>query len=149
MDKAENGPAIVLAQQTVVINQPGAKLGDLFGKGIAPASVALEMRFIVVDMHFDIAYAKTHHLRNAFEQVVPVVFLGVEEAVLRTPARGVPGSIVGNARPLVAPPGHAIERRGDRSGKSQRLVMIGDGNPGALRFCVPNGLPQTIFQVRR
>jgi hypothetical protein len=57
------------------------------------------MRFIVMDVHFDIAYSETHHLRNAFEQIVPVLFLGVEEAVLRTLARGIPGRIVGNARP--------------------------------------------------
>jgi len=37
-----------------------------------------------MDVHFDIAYSETHHLRNAFEQIVPVLFLGVEEAVLRT-----------------------------------------------------------------
>jgi len=35
MDEAEDGAAIVPAQQTVVIYEPGAKLGDLAGKRIA------------------------------------------------------------------------------------------------------------------
>jgi hypothetical protein len=147
MNESEDGAAIMLAKQAVVIDEPRAKLGDFSGKRIAAVGVALEMRFIVVDVHFDIAYSKAHHLRNAFNQIVPIVFLRVEEAVLRALVRGIPRGVIGNARPLVAPARNAIQRRPDGLRQTQRLVMICDGNPDALRLCGPNAFPQRIFQV--
>lgn len=43
-------------------------------------------------------------------------------------------SVIGDARPLVAPPRHTTQRGFNRSTQAQRLVVIGDGHPGTLRL---------------
>jgi hypothetical protein len=98
----------------------------------------MDVRFIVMNVHFDIADSKTNHLRKAFEQIVPVTFLRVEEAVLGTLAGGVSWSVIGDARPLVTPTPYTVQRSLNRFNLAQRLVMICDGNPGTLGLCGPH-----------
>jgi hypothetical protein len=101
-----------------------------------------------MEMHFHVADTEAHHLRDAIEQISLVLLLRVEEAVLRTLARGVSGRVVGNARPLVTPLRDAAERDFKRSTHPHWLVMIGHDNPGTLRLRGPHALPKAILQVR-
>ncbi len=87
MYESENCTPFMLAKQTVIICKPGTKLSNLPAKRVAPAYIVMDVRFIVMNVHFDIADSKTNHLRKAFEQIVPVTFLRVEEAVLRDAGR--------------------------------------------------------------
>jgi hypothetical protein len=138
MYESENCTPFMLAKQTVIICKPGTKLSNLPAKRVAPAYIVMDVRFIVMNVHFDIADSKTNHLRKAFEQIVPVTFLRVEEAVLGTLAGGVSWSVIGDARPLVTPTPYTVQRSLNRFNLAQRLVMICDGNPGTLGLCGPH-----------
>jgi hypothetical protein len=75
VDKTEDGFSILLAKKAVVVRQAAAKFSHFLNEGVA-------LLVVVVQMHFHVANAKTHHLRYAVEQIAPVFFLGIEEAVL-------------------------------------------------------------------
>jgi hypothetical protein len=141
MDKAEDGAAVLLAKKTVIVRETAAIFSNLADKGLA-------LLVVVMEMHFRVADAETHHLRDAIKQIPPVFLLRVEEAVLRTLARGVSGRVVGNARPLVTPLRDAAERDFKRSTHPHWLVVIGHGNPSTLRLRGPHALPKAILQVR-
>ena len=138
MDEAEDGAAVLLAKKAVVVGEASAEFGDFADEGVA-------LLVVVMEMHFHVADAETHHFRDAVEQIAPVLLLRVEEAVLWALARGVSGSVVGNARPFVAPARHAAERGFNRSAHAQRFVVIGDGNPGTLRLRGPRAFPQAVL----
>lgn len=104
---------------------------------------------IVVEVHFYIAHAETHHLSYAINNVAPVLFLGIEKAVLRTLSGGVWGCVAGNARPFIAPQGYAAERSFNGGMAAERLVMIGDGDPCALWAGGTNAFTQPVLEVRR
>jgi hypothetical protein len=147
MDEPENCAAILLAKQTVIIREPAAEFGYLIAEGITALAIERELRFIVMDVHFDIPDSETHHLRDAFDQFGLVTLLRVEKAVLGTLTSGVPGCVIGDARPLFAPARHTVQPSGKGIALAQWLVMIGDGNPGSLGLCGPHAFAQTIFQV--
>ena len=102
---------------------------------------------VVMEMHFDVGDAETHHLGNAVEQIAPVLLLRVEEAVLRALAGGVQWSVIGDARPFVAPMRNAAERCFNRRAHAQRFVVIGDCNPGTLWLRGPDAFPKAVFQI--
>ncbi len=137
MNEAEGGAALPLAQQAVLVRQPAAELVDLLDE-------ALALLVVVVQVHLHVARAQAHHLRNALEQVAPVLFLGVKEAVLGVLAAGVPWAVARNARPTVAPPGDAAQRGFNRGAHAQRLIVIGNENPGALWPGGAQGLAQAV-----
>jgi hypothetical protein len=98
MDEPENCAAILPAKQAVVIRETTAKFSDLFAEGIAAFAIESEVRFIVMDVHFDIADAETHQFRDAFDYFRLVAFLRVEKAVLGTLASSVSGGVLSDAR---------------------------------------------------
>ena len=142
MDEAEDGSAVLLAKQSVVAGQALAILSDFQDEGGALFDV-------VMQMHFHVADSQSHHLRDAVENIPPVLFLRVEKAVLGALARGVTGSVVRNARPPVAPPRQAAEGGFNGGAHAQRFVVIGDGDPGALRLRGPHAFSQAVLQVRK
>src|SRR5271170_7369327 len=75
VDKTEDGSPILLAKKAVVVREAAAKFSHFLNEGVA-------LLVVVVQMHFHVANAETHHLRYAFEQIAPVFFLRIEEAVL-------------------------------------------------------------------
>jgi hypothetical protein len=141
MDEAEDGVAVLLVEQAVIVLQAAAEFGNFPDKGVA-------LFVVVMQMHFDVADAKPRYLRNAIEQVAPVLFLRIEEAVLGLLAGGVSGRVIGNSRPLIAPPRDAAKRSGAGCTHPQRLVVIGEGNPGALRFCGSQSFAPAVPQIR-
>ena len=141
MNEAEDGPALLLAKKPVVVRQAAAIFGHFPDEGVA-------LLVIVMEMHFHVADAQTHHLRYAVEQCAPVLLLRVEKAVLWALSGRVSGSVVGNARPTIAPPRHAAQRGFNRSAHAQRLVVIGDGNPRARRPIRRLAFPKAILQIR-
>jgi hypothetical protein len=138
---AKDGAAVLLAKKPMVAGQTAAVFADLFDEEFA-------LLVVVMEMHFHVGDSQPHHLRNAVEQIAPVLLLRIEEGVLRALARGVPRSVTGNARPHLAPLGHAPQRGLNRCAHAQRFVVIRDGNPGALRLRAPRDLPQAALQIR-
>jgi hypothetical protein len=141
VNEAEDGAAVLLAKKTVIAGEPPAVFGDFLDKGLA-------LLVVVMEMHFNIADAKMHHLRYAVKQIAPILLLRVEEGVLRTLACGVSGRVLGDAWPLVTPTRDAAERSINRGTHAQRFIVIGDGNPGTLRLREPCTFPKAILQVR-
>jgi hypothetical protein len=86
-----------------------------------------------MQMHFHVADTEADHLRYAVEQFALVFFLRVKKAVLGALAGGISGSVVCNARPLIAPSSNTAKRSFHGCSHAQRLIVIRDGNPGALR----------------
>ena len=123
------------------VRESAAVISDFPDKGFA-------LLVVVVEMHFHIANAQTHHFGDAVEQVAPVLLLWVKEAVLRALSSRVPWSVIGNARPFVAPLRHPAERGFNGCAHAQRFVMIGDRNPGALWLCGSQAFPQPVLQIR-
>ena len=142
MNESEDGAAVLLAEQAVIAGEPAAKLGDLVDEGIA-------LLVVVMQMHLDITKAEANHFGEAFKKLAAVIFLGIEEAVLRALAGGVLRAGGGNARPAVTPTGQT--GAGDLLGcaGAQRLEMIGDGNPCAPGFAAVHLLPKAVLQVRQ
>jgi hypothetical protein len=96
MDEAKDGAAALLAKETVVVRESAAVFRDFLNEGVAPL-------IGVVEMHFDVADSQPHHLRDAFQEITPVFILRVEKAMLRKLPRGIQGSVICDAGPLVAP----------------------------------------------
>jgi hypothetical protein len=84
--------------------------GDLSNKGFA-------LLIVVVEVHLDVGDAETHHLGYTIEQVSPILLLRIKETVLGALSRGVPWSVIGNARPRLATsrPGRSASSNGMRS----------------------------------
>jgi hypothetical protein len=102
-----------------------------------------------MQMHFHIPDAEPHYLRDAVEQIAPVLFLRVEKAVLGALICGIPWSGVGNARPLLTPLRDAAKRGFNGCAHAQRFVVIGNGNPGTLRLCEPRAFSKAVYQIRQ
>jgi hypothetical protein len=102
-----------------------------------------------MQMHFYVADAEPHHLRNTINDISPVLLLRVEEAVLGALPRRISRSVVGNSRPVVTPMRNATESNFNRRTHSEWLIVVCDCYPGTFRLLMPNCLPKTIFQVRR
>lgn len=141
MNETKYGSASALAKEAVVVYEAVAVFGDFANEGIA-------LLIMVMKMNLHVADAEANQFRYAVEQFAPILLLGVEEAVLRALAPGISGSVAGNPRPSVAPKSDAAERCLERSAHTQRFVVIGNGNPGALRLLGQRAAPKTILQIR-
>ena len=140
MNEAEDRPAILLAKQAVVIGETAAILGHFADEGV-------RLLILVMQVHLDVADAEPHDFGDGVQKIATVLLLRVEEAVLRALAVGIAGSIVGDARPPIAPASDSGERSFDGGAHAEGFVMVGDGNPEALRLWDVNSLSQPVFQV--
>jgi hypothetical protein len=89
---------------------------------------------VVVEVYFDVTDTEAHDLRNPIDNILPVLFLRVEETILRALAIGIARSIVGNSWPHVAPTADAAKRQFHGRTHAQWLVVIGDDDPRAFRL---------------
>lgn len=96
VNEREDRAAVLLPQQPMILRKSLAVFANLSREGVRRVVV-------VMQMHFDIAHAKTNHLRDALEQIATVLFLRIEKAILRRLSAGVRRSVVGYARPSIAP----------------------------------------------
>ena len=125
----------------MVLPQAAAIFGYFPDEGIA-------LLVIVMEVHFHVADAQAHYFCYAVEQCATVLLLRIEEAVLRALPCRVSGSVVGNARPAIAPLCHAAQCGFYRSAHAERLVVIGDGNPRTRRLLRRHTLPKAVLQIR-
>jgi hypothetical protein len=102
-----------------------------------------------MNVDLNIAYTKTDHLCDALEQIGPVLFLGIEEAVLGSLSARVFGSVVGDAWPAVAPASDSAKSGLYGGSHAHRFVMIRDGNPDALRAQLEGAAPHAFLHVRK
>jgi hypothetical protein len=126
----------------VVIGETAAVFRDFLNEGVA-------LLVVVMEVHFDVADTEANNLRYTVENIPPILLLRVEKAVLRTLACGISGGIVGNAWPSVAPPRNPAEGGFERNTHAPWFVVIGDGNPRALRLFRLSALPQAVLQIRQ
>src|ERR1700753_4251821 len=135
MDESEDRAAVLPAKQAMIADQAVAEFGNF-----------LDERFplvvIVMQMNFDVPNTKAHHLGNAFDHVALIVFLRIEETVLRPLSGGVTWSGIGNARPVISPPAYSGHGRFERSTQPQGLIVVADGDPCTLRRRCPSASPE-------
>ena len=86
MNESEDRAPILLVKQSMGFCELAAVFSDFPDEGV--------VRFIVVvQVYFHIADAQAHHLRDTVEQLAAILFLRVEEAVLRTLSRCIKRSV--------------------------------------------------------
>jgi hypothetical protein len=141
MNKAKDGSSILASKQPVVVRETTAELGDLGYEGVG----ALVM---VMQMHIHVGNPEANDFRYAVEQIATVLFLRVEEGVLRPLARSVAGCVIRNPWPFIAPTSDTAKRGLKGSAHAQRLIVIGDRNPCTLRLGAPRAFPQAVLQIR-
>ena len=140
MDEAEDGAAVVLVEQAVVVAQlaeEGAHLlREAFGGFV-----------VVVDVDFDVADAGAGELGERGEELGAVLLLRVEEAVAGALAVGVAGCGFGDRGPGVLPALDAGAGGGVVHPAAERLVVIGDGDPEAGRAGAAGDAAGAVAQV--
>jgi hypothetical protein len=142
MDETENSAAVLLTEQSVVVRQSAAVITYLPDKGFA-------LLVVVMEMQLHIGGAEANNFSDAFEQFVPVLLKWIEQRVLRALARGIPGSILCDARPAFAPRRDFPKSLIGGAAPAQRLEMIGNHYPGALWLHRLHSLAQPVLKIRR
>jgi hypothetical protein len=94
----------MLAQKAMFAAEASAKLAYLLDKSFALLAV-------MVQMDLDIRNPLARESGNTFQQVAAVLLLRVEKSILGALACGIPGSILGDARPPFAPPRNPRKRQ--------------------------------------
>jgi hypothetical protein len=138
MDEAKHRPPIDPVKKIVA-------RGERLDETSHPIDKVLLAFTIVVQVNFDIANAVMRHLGKWIEQVRPVLFFRIEEAVDWSTPRRV-GNTVGDLRPSLPPQLNAVDCYLLIGVLPKRLVMVGDGNPDTLRLS-PCPTPDAAIQV--
>jgi hypothetical protein len=84
---------------------------------------------VMMNVNFNIANSLLRHLRQRIEQLRPVFFLRIEEAVARHPACGITRGVACDPWPLLLPASDTAECCLHRRLLAQRFIMVGDSHP--------------------